>query len=197
MVGEKQLKRVAQPEALDRPLAYRFALSHCSGRRTGGTQLRTCTCFLLNFWNYACSPSQFKPVLLRILVPLLVAQSCCRNCRALQPIRLAFTRPVFLRTRTMPPKKKGRASTTATPASNDDAMDVDTPQAADTPTASNALQAPVVDLASPWTDDQVSMLLKAVVRWKPAGARSRLPRRDFRTLFSRYLHQTLRNAQTF
>lgn len=71
---------------------------------------------------------------------------------------------------TMPPKKKGRASTTATPASNDDAMDVDTPQAADTPNTAAANQPPAVDLASPWTDDQVSMLLKAVVRWKPAGA---------------------------
>lgn len=70
----------------------------------------------------------------------------------------------------MPPKKKGRASTTATPASNDDAMDVDTPQAADTPNTAAANQPPTVDLASPWTDDQVSMLLKAVVRWKPAGA---------------------------
>lgn len=70
----------------------------------------------------------------------------------------------------MPPKKKARASTTATPVSNDDAMDVDTPQAADTPTAATASLAHTVDLASPWTDDQVSMLFKAVVRWKPAGA---------------------------
>lgn len=70
----------------------------------------------------------------------------------------------------MPPKKKARASTTATPVSNDDAMDVDTPQAADTPTAVAASLAHTVDLASPWTDDQVSMLFKAVVRWKPAGA---------------------------
>ncbi|KAJ0115267.1 hypothetical protein J7T55_012543 [Diaporthe amygdali] len=69
----------------------------------------------------------------------------------------------------MPPKKKARASTTATPVSNDDAMEVDTPQAADTPTAATTNVAHTVDLASPWTDDQVSMLFKAVVRWKPAG----------------------------
>jgi DASH complex subunit ASK1 len=75
----------------------------------------------------------------------------------------------------MPPKKKARASTTATPASNDDAMDVDTPQAAETPTAAAARLAHTVDLASPWTDDQVSMLFKAVVRWKPAGARAISP----------------------
>lgn len=72
----------------------------------------------------------------------------------------------------MPPKKKARASTTATPASNDDAMDIDTPQAVDTPTAVATNLAHTVDLASPWTDDQVSMLFKAVVRWKPAGARA-------------------------
>lgn len=69
----------------------------------------------------------------------------------------------------MGPKKKNRASTTATPASNDEAMDVDTPQAADTPTTVAAKETPSVDLTSPWTDDQVSMLLKAVIRWKPAG----------------------------
>ncbi|KAJ4416743.1 DASH complex subunit ask1 [Gnomoniopsis sp. IMI 355080] len=69
----------------------------------------------------------------------------------------------------MGPKKKNRASTTATPASNDEAMDVDTPQAADTPTTMAAKEASSVDLTSPWTDDQVSMLLKAVIRWKPAG----------------------------
>ncbi|ROV91689.1 hypothetical protein VMCG_09217 [Cytospora schulzeri] len=69
----------------------------------------------------------------------------------------------------MPPKKKGRASTTATPASNDDVMDVDTPQPADTPSAATAIPPHAADLASPWTDDQVAMLFKAVVRWKPAG----------------------------
>jgi hypothetical protein len=49
-------------------------------------------------------------------------------------------------------------------------MDVDTPQAADTPVATIAAKSSAVDLQNiVWTDDQEASLFKAVIRWKPAG----------------------------
>ncbi|KAI6585829.1 hypothetical protein MCOR04_004603 [Pyricularia oryzae] len=72
----------------------------------------------------------------------------------------------------MPPRKRGRSSvaTTAAAAQEDDAMEVDTPQAASTPTTTTAPTThPTVDLTSPWTDDQVASLFKGIIRYKPAG----------------------------
>ncbi|KAL2754588.1 hypothetical protein ACRALDRAFT_1063382 [Sodiomyces alcalophilus JCM 7366] len=80
----------------------------------------------------------------------------------------------------MPPRKKARgggntAVATPTPARDEDAMDVDTPTASETPNTS-AVAAPPPPSESAkgwpndaWTDDQVCSLFKGVVRWKPAG----------------------------
>ena len=79
----------------------------------------------------------------------------------------------------MPPKRKGRSSLasvtaptpkTPTPARDDDAMDVDTPQPADTPVAAQTNQPdPHEVLNNVWTADQESSLFKAIMRWKPCG----------------------------
>lgn len=66
-----------------------------------------------------------------------------------------------------PKKGKGRMSTSA---ATPDAMGVDTPQTAGTPIPAAENQTAAVSMASPWTDDQVSILLKAVIQWKPAGS---------------------------
>ncbi|KAF7558727.1 hypothetical protein G7046_g5418 [Stylonectria norvegica] len=71
----------------------------------------------------------------------------------------------------MPPRKRARASTqptaTSTPAHDeDDAMDVDTPQADN---AAEEMKEAADNLNDLWTDDQVASLFKAVIRWKPAG----------------------------
>ena len=72
----------------------------------------------------------------------------------------------------MAPRKRARASTqtaaTPTPARDDDAMDVDTPQAGDQEEATEQKE-PDNDFNDHWTDDQVASLFKGVIRWKPAG----------------------------
>lgn len=67
----------------------------------------------------------------------------------------------------MPPRKKNKGSVRApsTPAADEDAMAVDTPQP-DTAAKSK----PVYDiLKDPWTDEQETSLFKGIIRWKPAG----------------------------
>ncbi|KAM5348246.1 hypothetical protein ACJ41O_008070 [Fusarium nematophilum] len=72
----------------------------------------------------------------------------------------------------MAPRKRARGSTqpaaTPTPARDDDAMDVDTPQASGQQEASDA-KGPENNYNDLWTDDQVASLFKGVIRWKPAG----------------------------
>ncbi|KAH7384787.1 chromatin modification-related protein EAF7-domain-containing protein [Cadophora sp. MPI-SDFR-AT-0126] len=68
----------------------------------------------------------------------------------------------------MPPRKKTKGSVRApsTPAADEDAMAVDTPQT-DT---SGAKPKPAYDiLKDPWTDEQETSLFKGIIRWKPAG----------------------------
>ncbi|OAA61426.1 CT20 family protein [Cordyceps fumosorosea ARSEF 2679] len=67
----------------------------------------------------------------------------------------------------MPPRKRARggATSASTPARDDDAMDVDTPQ----PAPASPVKEQMPGYNSLWTDDQVSSLFKGVIRWKPAG----------------------------
>ncbi|KAK5624906.1 hypothetical protein RRF57_000622 [Xylaria bambusicola] len=85
----------------------------------------------------------------------------------------------------MPPKRKSKASlaevstpkASVAPAQDDDAMDVDTPgkasetpRATDTPIAAKPNQPTESEvLGDPWTEDQISSLFKAIIKWKPSG----------------------------
>lgn len=72
----------------------------------------------------------------------------------------------------MPPRKKARgaqAAAASTTATNDDAMDIDNPQAGANPASAEAQEA--LKQNECWTDDQVASLFKGVIRWKPAGKR--------------------------
>lgn len=72
----------------------------------------------------------------------------------------------------MPPRKRARASGqgASSPGTmrDDEAMDVDTPQA-DEGSASPGTKTEIDLRNELWTDDQVASLFKGVIRWKPAG----------------------------
>ncbi|RDW79663.1 hypothetical protein BP6252_04301 [Coleophoma cylindrospora] len=64
----------------------------------------------------------------------------------------------------MPPKRKSRgAPAVSTPATDDSAMAVDSPQPEES-------EKPAYDiLKNPWTDEQETSLFKGIIKWKPAG----------------------------
>lgn len=78
----------------------------------------------------------------------------------------------------MPPRKKARGSHAqpATPsgAKDDNAMDIDTPQAQEAADEAAAKAAEALKYNDSWTDDQIASLFKGVIRWKPAGRASPL-----------------------
>ncbi|KAI0520787.1 chromatin modification-related protein EAF7-domain-containing protein [Xylaria bambusicola] len=85
----------------------------------------------------------------------------------------------------MPPKRKSKAflaevstpKASVAPAQDEDAMDIDTPgkasetpRATDTPVAAKPNQPTESEvLGDPWTEDQISSLFKAIIKWKPSG----------------------------
>ncbi|RGP64866.1 hypothetical protein FSPOR_7612 [Fusarium sporotrichioides] len=84
----------------------------------------------------------------------------------------------------MAPRKRARTSTqtaaTPTPARDDDAMDVDTPQTGDQDASSEIReQEPDNNYNDLWTDDQVASLFKGVIRWKPAAISEHLRNHGF------------------
>ncbi|KAI2625192.1 chromatin modification-related protein EAF7-domain-containing protein [Xylaria nigripes] len=83
----------------------------------------------------------------------------------------------------MAPKRKSKSlleavtpKTSGTSTQEEDAMDVDTPKASETPRAVDTpalikanLPSEAEILGDLWTEDQTSSLFKAIIRWKPSG----------------------------
>lgn len=72
----------------------------------------------------------------------------------------------------MPPRKKAKRAHSATPP--DDAA---VQSSANTPGSSDSAGKPEPEhdfLSDPWTDEQETALLKAIIKWKPVG-KSKLP----------------------
>jgi MRG-binding protein len=65
----------------------------------------------------------------------------------------------------MPPRKKAKGGNQAasTPAADEDAMIIDTPQVEEPVKPSYDI------LKDPWTDEQETSLFKGIIKWKPAG----------------------------
>lgn len=95
----------------------------------------------------------------------------------------------------MPPRKKTKRANSPTP--QDDAAQ----SSADTPSSDSAGK-PDTDydfISDPWTDEQETALLKAIIKWKPVGkfncaSHGRTPRLTVR---SRRCTQTFSNARHF
>lgn len=67
----------------------------------------------------------------------------------------------------MPPRKKVKRAHSTTPLEDTVAQSsVDTPGSSDT---AEKPDAPYDLLSDPWTDDQETALLKAIIKWKPVG----------------------------
>lgn len=67
----------------------------------------------------------------------------------------------------MPPRKKTKRAHSTTPPQTDAAQ-----SSADTPGSSDSAGKPEGDydlLSDPWTDEQETALLKAIIKWKPVG----------------------------
>jgi len=67
----------------------------------------------------------------------------------------------------MPPRKKAKRGHSVTPQDDTTAQ-----SSANTPGSSDSAGKPEPEydfLADPWTDDQETALLKAIIKWKPVG----------------------------
>lgn len=67
----------------------------------------------------------------------------------------------------MPPRKKAKRAHSATPQGDTTAQ-----SSANTPDSSDSAGKPDTEydlVADPWTDEQETALLKAIIKWKPVG----------------------------